>query len=58
MKYVIIHGNPVDGFQIHGPFDSPDNAVTYAETFHSGDWWTSQLFAPTEVDVPDYKHPL
>ena len=43
MKYIMITGNPVDGFSFTGPFDTHDEAVNYGENFHSGDWWIAPL---------------
>lgn len=46
MKYIIITGNPVDGFEYHGPFGSSDQAVTWAAAnpeIDGKDWWVAPL---------------
>lgn len=50
MKYIIIYGDPVDGFTFVGPFYCRDEAVNYAE--RDGDrfnvWCIAELNAPAE----------
>ncbi|QWY83553.1 hypothetical protein [Rhizobium phage RHph_X2_28B] len=49
-KYIIISGNPVDGFTFIGPFDSADEATQYTESNSKDlyDWWLAPLTEPTE----------
>lgn len=48
MIYIIIYGNPVDGFNFRGPFSSMDAALEYAERHDDYDetWWISSVSAP------------
>lgn len=40
MKYTIITGNPIDGFECAGLFDSEPEAITCAEVeYDHQDWW-------------------
>lgn len=49
MTKAIIHGNPVDGFHVIGPFDSQEAAIEYGEhVFTIADWWTITLEQPWE----------
>lgn len=47
--YVILHGNPIDGLSIIGPFDEGEAATEYAEEHLNGggEWWLVQLDPPT-----------
>jgi hypothetical protein len=43
-RYAIVIGNPMDGFTIHGPFPSAEDADEYAETKLRGEeWWLTSL---------------
>lgn len=48
-KFILITGNPVDGFTHEGPFDTHDDGVLYAERTDDGveSWWVVPLHAPT-----------
>ena len=48
MKYLIIIGNPVQGFDIFGPFDDVDQAITWGEDLVQGDWWLTELVSPAD----------
>lgn len=40
MKHLIVVGNPVDGYEFYGPFESPDDAIRYADNnLDYGDHW-------------------
>lgn len=44
--YIIITGNPVDGFNYTGPFKSHDDALRYAEAYFEGNvdsYWICEL---------------
>jgi hypothetical protein len=44
--YIIITGNPVDGFSFQGPFSSRDDAIEHAERGKvDADWWV-ELISP------------
>lgn len=48
--YIVITGNPVDGFVHHGPFDDVADAVEWATDELSGvGWYTAPLASPTET---------
>lgn len=49
MKFVIVFGNPIDGFNFRGPFDSVEDANHSAEASDPDDyWWVAELNPPTE----------
>ena len=44
IQYIVITGNPVDGFTYTGPFDTFDEAHCWATEFQTGDdWWIARL---------------
>ncbi len=45
-QFILIYGNPIDGFSYVGPFDSRDDASQYAEDDAPADWWIVTLDAP------------
>lgn len=45
-RFVLIHGNPADGFEFVGPFDNAAEAVQYAEHSERAEWWVAPLVAP------------
>lgn len=48
-QWVIVAGNPVEGFAMYGPFKDRDDAVIAAEDSRlGGDWWIAEL-EPVEV---------
>jgi hypothetical protein len=54
-KYVVLAGDPVDGFRVVGPFDSSDEAVTWAlrrvpDEIHGRE---AELEDPDTVSWPD-----
>ena len=42
-KWIVIAGNPVDGLEFHGPFDSTHDAVEYANEEIRDEWWLGKL---------------
>ena len=46
-KITIASGNPVDGFTFHGPFQSNEEATTWAERRLDESWWIVKLYKPT-----------
>ncbi len=53
MRYIIILGNPVDGFTYIGPFEDMEALNEHADTI-MGEWWAAGLEAPEVVEVePD-----
>jgi hypothetical protein len=46
LQFVIIYGNPADGFSFVGPFNSRDDAAQYAADDTPADWWVVMLDAP------------
>jgi hypothetical protein len=50
-KYILITGDPVDGFFYYGPFDTNDDAVAYADDEQHGmDWWVAELQPPKKEE--------
>lgn len=43
MRYIVVSGNPIDGFHFRGPFDDEDDAREWAEQHCKGDWWVAPL---------------
>jgi hypothetical protein len=42
--FILITGDPVEGFEYHGPFISHEEAAIYGERHYSdGYWWTTPL---------------
>lgn len=45
-QWVVVFGNPIDGFGYHGPFDTNEEACEYGD-FHDGDnadeYWVALL---------------
>ncbi len=51
-KYIIVTGNPVDGLEFIGPFDTDTEACEFGNgdaymADHGGDWWVSSMEAPS-----------
>lgn len=45
-NYIIVTGNPVDGFKFVGPFDDKEKAIEVAEHHIIVDWWIADLTSP------------
>jgi hypothetical protein len=55
MNYILIYGNPRDGFRFVGPFAERDDAVVYLEMeVYQENIWIAQLDAPA-VDEEEPK---
>lgn len=55
-KWIVIMGDPVDGFAYFGPFPDADSAVEWGNTNGDSDWWITSLHDPElgdEVEVPE-----
>ena len=44
--HIVVVGNAIDGLAFHGPFDSYDEALEYAEGFIDRDWHVVPLTPP------------
>jgi hypothetical protein len=57
-KFIIITGGPVDGSTYHGPFDTADEAIEWAD--HSAAitdcWWVAELNPPAEEENDHEDH--
>jgi hypothetical protein len=65
MQYIIVTGNPVDGFGYIGPFVDRDDAVRYSDCLSDLDWWIAEVNPPelesgglTQADVMAAIEPL
>jgi hypothetical protein len=65
MKYIIVTGNPVNGFGYIGPFVDRDDAVRYSDCLMDLDWWVAEVNPPelesgelTQADVMAVIQPL
>ena len=46
-SFIVIVGDPVDGFRYYGPFDDHDSAVKWAEAELDGErWWVADMEPP------------
>lgn len=53
-QYIIITGNPVDGFMYYGPYSTHDEAIEAAEastTLDGDDWWIARLWLNIDDEV-------
>jgi len=54
VTFVVIHGNPVDGFNFRGPFNNWQEAIDWADgEGHlevEADWWIAAV-APIDADL-------
>ena len=48
LQFIVIYGNPADGFHYVGPFASRDDAAQYAADDTPADWWIVVLDAPAQ----------
>jgi hypothetical protein len=48
MKYIILSGNPVEGYEFYGPFDTQESALKYADNNldYGREWCFANLIAP------------
>lgn len=49
IKYILIFGDPVNGFSFRGPFDTANDAVAYGDPIQE-EWWLAELHEP-ELDL-------
>jgi hypothetical protein len=47
-KYVLIHGNPIDGLNIVGPFSTSNDAHFEGEGIND-EYWITELEEPTNA---------
>lgn len=52
--YILIQGNPVEGFVYTGPFETREDVISAAED-NGGDWWITQLVSPSASRQPRTK---
>jgi hypothetical protein len=52
--YILVLGNPIDGFKFEGPFATGSEAIEYGEgRYPQIEWWTVLLMPPgDEVEQP------
>lgn len=54
MTYLVVTGNPVDGFEYYGPFISYESALRFAEAQFKHDvWWIPDLNPPSTFGDDD-----
>lgn len=46
--WILISGNPVDGFSYYGPFLSSESAINFGDRIFDGDWWIVAVEKPSE----------
>lgn len=42
-QHIVVCGTPSEGFTFHGPFDTVDDAVTWADVECESDYWVEGL---------------
>lgn len=47
-QYILIHGNPVDGFSYVGPFNGYSAAHDHGEHMGYSEYWLSELVSEEE----------
>lgn len=45
-RFLVVRGNPVDGFEFNGPFLDNDEAITYANDNDCESWWIAKMTGP------------
>ena len=46
-EIIVVRGNPIDGLEFFGPFDSEDDATEWADNHRdSRDWWVAYVTKP------------
>lgn len=43
---VIMTGNPIDGFQVYGPFTSPEEAAKFTDSIDGIELWVLPVYDP------------
>lgn len=51
LNFIVIYGNPADGFSHVGPFASHADAARYAADDVPADWWVVMLDAPAQGET-------
>ena len=47
--YIIVVGNPIDGTNMFGPFNTSEDALWYGENnYVDEDWWMVELITPED----------
>jgi hypothetical protein len=50
-KFIVIYGDPVEGFAHVGPFDTHAEAVEYATVDAPCGWWVTHLHTPDTDNI-------
>ena len=57
--YILVIGNPMEGFEFVGPFASQVEAAAYGEqTFTNIEWWTAEIISVGEVNTNTTLQPI
>ena len=50
-KYILVFGNPIDGFTCYGPFKTSEMAHSFVEisNAHKSDYWVMILHPPESL---------
>lgn len=43
--WIVIFGDPIDGFMFYGPFEGQQKASEWAESQAASDWWIAPIEA-------------
>lgn len=49
---IVLTGNPVEGFDIYGPFDDTETAVEWSMDNIESDWWVTDAMSPAAIRRP------
>jgi len=57
MMSVVITGNLLHGFDVHGPFNTWEEAIEWASTndWHFADWFVMPLVAPRNEERAEWR---
>jgi hypothetical protein len=59
MKYIIVFGNPFDGMEVYGPFNTPSEADEWAESVErkmaDSNWWMMPITPVSPIEETEVK---
>lgn len=53
-RWIVVSGNPVDGFTFNGPFDEHEEACRHGESIDFAEWWAARLYGPSSPTPADH----
>jgi hypothetical protein len=46
MRWMLVTGNPVDGFVFTGPYETHEDVISAGDRVQDADWWIAPLQEP------------